>query len=54
MKSLQFFFDILGQDLLDSINAGYQRNELCISQRKGVITLIPKGNVDLKICQIGD
>lgn len=34
-----FFFDLLGHDLVASFNAA---NELTISQRRGVITLIPK------------
>ena len=37
-----FFFDLLGHDLVASFNAAYDANELTISQRRGVITLIPK------------
>ena len=37
-----FFFDLLGHDLVASFNAAYDPNELAISQRRGVITLIPK------------
>ena len=37
-----FFFDLLGCDLVASFNAAYDANELTISQRRGVITLIPK------------
>ena len=44
----QFFFELLGQELLDSINASYDENELSISQRRGVITLIPKEDANLK------
>ena len=44
----QFFFELLGQELLDSINASYDDNELSISQRRGVITLIPKEDANLK------
>ena len=40
------FFDILGNDLLNSLNAAYQNGEMSISQRRGVITLIPKENSD--------
>ena len=36
------FFDLLGHDLVASFNAAYDANELTISQRRGVITLIPK------------
>ena len=41
------FFDILGQDLVDSFNASYNAGEMSISQRRGVITLIPKQDSDL-------
>ena len=41
------FFDILGQDLADSFNASYNAGEMSISQRRGVITLIPKEDSDL-------
>ena len=42
----QFFFELLGQEFLDSINASYDENELSISQHRGVITLIPKEDAD--------
>ena len=44
----QFFFELLGQEFLDSINASYDKNELSISQRRGVISLIPKEDANLK------
>ena len=44
----QLFFELLGQEFLDSINASYDENELTISQRRGVITLIPKEDANLK------
>ena len=44
----QFFFELLGQELLDSINTSYDDHELSISQRRGVITLIPKEDANLK------
>ena len=37
----QFFFELLGHQLIASLNEAYEANELSISQRK-VITLIPK------------
>ena len=40
------FFDILVNDLLSSLNAAYENGEMSISQRRGVITLIPKENSD--------
>ena len=38
----QFFFELLGHHLIASLNEAYEANELTISQRRGVITLIPK------------
>ena len=37
-----FVFNLLGHNLDASFNAAYDGNELTISQRRGVITLIPK------------
>ncbi|KAL9958928.1 hypothetical protein ACROYT_G036005 [Oculina patagonica] len=42
------FFYLLDQDFLNSINAAYDDGEMSISQRRGVITLIPKENTELK------
>ena len=36
------FFDLVGYNLVDSLNAAYENGKLSISQRRGVITLIPK------------
>ena len=36
------FFDLIGNDLVNSLNAGYENGKLSISQRRGVINLIPK------------
>ena len=44
----QFFFELLGQEFFNSINASYDENELTISQCRGVITLIPKEDANLK------
>ena len=38
----KFFFDLLGNDLIASLNEAHALNELTVSQRRGVITLIPK------------
>ena len=43
------FFDLLGQDLVNSFNASYRAGEMSLSQRRGVITLIPKEDSDLSI-----
>ena len=42
------FFDLFGQEFLDSVNAECDYNELTISQRRGVLTLFPKEDVNLK------
>ena len=36
------FFDLLKQNLLDSYNEAFQKGSLSVSQRRGVISLIPK------------
>ena len=41
------FFDLLGQDLVNSFNASYRAGEMSLSQWIGVITLIPKEDSDL-------
>ena len=38
----KIFFDLIGQDLVASFNAAYEVNELSISQRRGIVTLIPR------------
>lgn len=45
----KFFFELLGQEFLDSINASFDDNKLSISQCRGVITLIPKEDANFKI-----
>ena len=39
---MKLFFEILGQHLLDSYNEAFINGQLSISQRRGVITLLPK------------
>lgn len=41
------FFDLLGNALLDSFNAGFENGKLSISQRRGIISLIPKDENNL-------
>ena len=38
----KFFYDLLGENPLACLNEAYERNELTISQRRGIITLLPK------------
>ena len=41
------FFELLAPDLLKSLNAAYFHGEMSVSQRGGVITLIPKDDANL-------
>ena len=41
------FFDLVGSDLINSLNQAFVVGELSISERRGVITLIPKEDSDL-------
>ena len=41
------FFDILGTDLVDSLNSAYEKGQMSVSQRRGVITLLPKEDSSL-------
>ena len=36
------FWELLGQELVDSLNYAFEIGELSISQKRGIITLIPK------------
>ena len=47
MEFYKSFFDSVGSYLLESLNAAYAVEKLSISQRRGVITLIPKVDSDL-------
>lgn len=38
------FFELLASDLVESLNIAYSRGEQPISQRRGVVTLIPKAD----------
>ena len=38
----KFFYDLLGNDPLACLNEAYEKQELTISQRRGIITLLPK------------
>ena len=45
-KTLQYqtFFNVIGKDLVEVINDGFNRGELSLSMRRGVIVLIWKGD----------
>ena len=42
MEFYKLFYDLLGEILVTSLNEAYGENELTISQRRGIITLLPK------------
>ena len=41
------FFSLLGQDLVNSFNAAFDIGKMSVSQRRGVITLLPKEDSNL-------
>ena len=43
----KLFLDLLCKDLLNSYNDAFRKGSLSISQERGTITLIPKGNENL-------
>ena len=43
----QTFFDLLCNDLINSYNEAFRKGSLSVSQKRGTITLIPKGDKNL-------
>ena len=43
------FFELVGDRLLDSFNDAFKEGKMSVSQRRGVITLIPKDENDLTV-----
>ena len=41
------FFNVIGSDLVESFNYAHEKGQLSISQKRGIITLIPKQDSDL-------
>ena len=41
------FFELLWKDLIDSFNGAFQTDKLSVSQRRGIISLIPKDENNL-------
>ena len=48
------FFELIGNDLVESLNAAYENGQLSISQHRGIITLIPKEGSSFSELKIGD
>ena len=46
MNYIKMFWNELSNELLESLNYSYMHGVLSINQRRGVISLIPKGNKD--------
>ena len=49
----KYFFDLVGADLLASLNRAYELERLSVSQRRGIITLLPKDDAELLLLQNG-
>ena len=49
VEFFKFFWKDLGIFLVNSINYGFDRNEMSTTQKEGIITCIPKGNKSKKI-----
>ena len=47
----KYFFDLVGADLLASLNRAYELGRLSVSQRRGIITLLPKDDAELLLLQ---
>ena len=45
------FFDLVGTDLLASLNGAYELGRLSVSQRRGIIILLPKDDAELLLLQ---
>ena len=48
------FFDLIGNDLVNFLNVGYEKGKLSISQRRGIMSLnclIPNDDSDLSYLQ---
>ena len=43
------FFDLLGNSLLDSLNAAFHHGKLSVTQKRGIISLIPKDESNLTV-----
>ena len=52
IKFYETFLDLLGGNLLDCYNEAFHEDQLSITQRRGIISLIPKGqeNLNEKTC----
>ena len=47
LNFLTSVFDLVGTDLIKSLNKAFEVGELSISQRRGVVTMIRKEDFDL-------
>ena len=45
------FFDLVGPDLLASLNGAYELGRLSVSHHRGIITLLPKDDAELLLLQ---
>ena len=47
MEFYKLFYDLLSENLLACLNEAYEKNKFTISQRRGIITLLPKEDASL-------
>ena len=47
----RFFWNVIGQIMVDSFNYAFENGDMSISQKRGIISLIPKKNKNKKIPQ---
>ena len=50
----RFFWNAIGQIMVDSFNYAFENGDMSISQKRGIISLIPKKDKDKKYLKIGD
>ena len=51
VKFYRYSFELVGKDLLASQNGAYELGRLSVSQRRGIITLLPKDDSELLLLQ---
>ena len=50
----RLFWNVIGQIMVDSFNYAFENADMSISQKRGIISLIPKKNKDKNTSKIRD
>ena len=50
----RFFWSAIGPIMVDSFNYAFENGEMSISQKRGIISLIPKKDKEKNTSKIGD